>query len=408
MHRAFATVARSVPTPCSLHAHRQRIPSFLSPSLSTRYAYQHSGGSDNAPGNNGTSQPPQLPKRPTPYHTPHTIRSSLHPHYDPMKPIASIEALDRYEKKVLSGIRKAILNAEYNLLMTALQSELVVWQDYVHNTGKKVVVIFEGRDAAGKGGCISRITDVLSARVCKVVALQAPTEEEKSQWYFQRYVRHLPSAGNIVLFDRSWYNRSGVERVMGFATKEQVDQFEREVNVFEQMLVDSGIQLIKLWFDVSDEEQERRFRERLIRHEKRWKLSPMDLLARSKWYDYTKARDLMFENTSDTVPWSIIPADDKRVARLNAIHHILSMHDYEQIEVENLELPPRQEKPEGFEELDLTTLDPQCRAQVVPQVYTSEEVSVRDIDGRSWDDIAKDVIKTAKMQLVLTDNVNVD
>jgi polyphosphate kinase 2 len=337
----------------------------------------------------------------------HSIRSSSDAGFDPTRPIASFEAMENHEKKLLRGIKKSILDAEYELMLDALQTELVVWQDYVKANGMKVVVIFEGRDAAGKGGCISRITEVLSARICKVVALAAPTEQERTQWYFQRYVQHLPSAGQIVIFDRSWYNRSGVERVMGFATEEQVKQFEQDVNIFERMLVDSGVKILKLWFDVSDAEQESRFMGRIQHSEKRWKLSPMDLYARSKWYDYAKARDLMFENTSDTVPWSVVPADDKRVARLNAIQHILACIDYKEVEKEPLSLPPRQEKPSDYTELDLARLDSQ-KVFVVPQVYTSEDLAVRNMDGRKWEDIARDVAKKAKKELSVSMDESMD
>ena len=335
----------------------------------------------------------------------HSIRSASDAGFDPTRPIASFETMENHEKKLLRGIKKSILDAEYELMLDALQTELVVWQDYVKANGMKVVVIFEGRDAAGKGGCISRITEVLSARICKVVALAAPTEEERTQWYFQRYVQHLPSAGNIVIFDRSWYNRSGVERVMGFATEEQVKQFEKDVNIFERMLVESGVKILKLWFDVSDAEQESRFLGRIQHSEKRWKLSPMDLYARSKWYDYAKARDAMFENTSDTVPWSVVPADDKRVARLNAIQHILSCIDYKEVPKEPLSLPPRQEKPSDYTEPDLARFQ---KVFVVPQVYTSEDLAVRNMDGRKWEDIARDVAKKAKKQLSVSMDESMD
>lgn len=314
-------------------------------------------------------------------------------------PIAVFEETD-HEATLRRAVKKAIVEAEYECILDVLQHELVTFQDYVRAKGKKVVILFEGRDAAGKGGCIARITEVLSARCCRVVALGAPTEQEKTQWYFQKYVCHLPSAGHIVIFDRSWYNRSGVERVMGFATPEQVEQFEREVNVFEKMLVDSGITLIKLWFDVGPDEQERRFRGRLQDADKRWKLSPMDMFARSKFYEYTKARDLMFQNTSETVPWSIVPADDKRVARLNAIQHILSSVDYSEVAQEKLELPKLQEKPKHFVDADLTKFDPR-KARIVPQVYTTESLSVRDIDGKTWESIAKDAAKRVKKSVSL-------
>jgi polyphosphate kinase 2 len=210
----------------------------------------------------------------------------------------------------------------------------------VHQEGLKVVVLFEGRDAAGKGGVIKRITEKLNPRVCRIAALPAPTEREKTQWYFQRYVAHLPSAGEIVLFDRSWYNRAGVERVMGFCDDEEYDEFLRSCPEFERMLIRSGIILIKYWFSVSDEEQEKRFLERINTPSKRWKFSPMDLESRNRWKEYSEAKDKMFAYTdTKQSPWWVVPSDDKKRARLNCISHLLSHVDYQDIDHHQIELP---------------------------------------------------------------------
>ncbi len=224
-----------------------------------------------------------------------------------------------------------------------LQVELVKLQEWIRHKGLKVVVVFEGRDAAGKGGVIKRIMQRLNPRVCRVVALPVPTEREKTQWYFQRYVPHLPAAGEMVLFDRSWYNRAGVERVMGFCTDEEYREFLRSCPEFERMLIRSGIILIKYWFSVSDEEQERRFLSRIKDPTKRWKLSPMDLTARSKWIEYSRAKDEMFKYTDiKQAPWYVVEADQKRRARLNCIRHLLGRVPYEDLTPEPIELPPRQ------------------------------------------------------------------
>jgi polyphosphate kinase len=231
----------------------------------------------------------------------------------------------------------------YERELARLELELVKLQDWVKAKGLKVVVLFEGRDAAGKGGTIKRITEPLNARVCRVVALGTPTEREKTQWYFQRYVPHLPAAGEVVLFDRSWYNRAGVERVMGFCTDDEYNEFLISVPEFERMLIRADTILIKYWFSVSDEEQERRFQERLTHRVKRWKISPMDLQARTHWFDYAKAKDDMFRYTDvPDSPWWVVEADEKRRARLNCIHHLLSMIDYQEIKPPKLKLPPRQ------------------------------------------------------------------
>jgi polyphosphate kinase 2 len=233
--------------------------------------------------------------------------------------------------------------SEFETELARLQLELVNLQDWVKAKGLRVVVLFEGRDAAGKGGVIKRIIAPLNPRICRVVALGVPTERERTQWYFQRYVANLPAAGEIVLFDRSWYNRAGVEHVMGFCTEDEYWGFLHSAPEFERMLIRSGITLIKYWFSVSDEEQERRFTERNDNRTKRWKLSQMDLEGRARWFDYAKAKDTMFHYT-DTIdsPWWSVDADDKRSARLNCIHHLLSSIPYEDTQPPKLELPPRQ------------------------------------------------------------------
>ncbi|HEU5265758.1 MAG TPA: polyphosphate kinase 2 [Jatrophihabitans sp.] len=226
-----------------------------------------------------------------------------------------------------------------------LQDELVAFQEWVRTSGHRVVVIFEGRDTAGKGGTIKRITALMNPRAARVVALPAPTERERSQWYFQRYIPHLPAAGEIVIFDRSWYNRAGVERVMGFCTDAQYEEFAHTVPLIERVLIRDGIVLIKYWLSLSDEEQRRRFQARIDDPAKRWKLSPMDLEAQARWVDYAEAKDAMFE-FSDTPesPWWVIDADDKRSARLNVMTHLLSMLPYQQPQFTPVELPKRQQR----------------------------------------------------------------
>jgi len=237
-----------------------------------------------------------------------------------------------------------ISNKDYEKELERLQIELVKLQGWIKEKGLKVVVLFEGRDAAGKGGVIKRITERLNPRIVRVVALATPTEREKTQWYFQRYVAHLPAAGEMVLFDRSWYNRAGVERVMGFCTQEQVEEFFRSAPEFERMLIRSGIILIKYWFSVSNEEQEKRFQARINDITRRWKLSPMDLASRSKWVEYSRAKDEMFKFTDTKLsPWYVVNTDDKKKARLNTIRHLLSKIPYEDLTPEPIELPPRQE-----------------------------------------------------------------
>ncbi len=240
--------------------------------------------------------------------------------------------------------RKKIKNAVYETELARLQIELVKLQEWIKARGLKVVVVFEGRDAAGKGGVIKRITQSLSPRICRVVALPAPNEREQTQWYFQRYVPHLPAAGEMVLFDRSWYNRAGVERVMNFCTEEEYQEFMRSCPEFERMLVRSGIILIKYWFSVSDAEQERRFQNRIHDPTRRWKLSPMDLEGRRKWYMFSKAKDDMFTYTDiKQAPWYVVDADVKKRARLNCISHLLTLIPYEDLTPKPIELPPRQE-----------------------------------------------------------------
>jgi polyphosphate kinase 2 len=234
-------------------------------------------------------------------------------------------------------------NKAYLPELARLQVELVKLQEWIRHEGLKIVVVFEGRDAAGKGGVIKTITAGLSPRVCRVVALAAPTERERTQWYFQRYAAHLPAAGEMVLFDRSWYNRAGVEHVMGFCTEDEYQEFMRSCPEFERMLVRSGIILIKYWFSVSDEEQERRFKARVNDPMRRWKLSPMDLQSRERWVEYSRAKDIMFNHTDiKQAPWYVVDADDKRRARLNCISHLLSMIPYEDVIPPPLELPERQ------------------------------------------------------------------
>ena len=241
------------------------------------------------------------------------------------------------------GAGLALDKKRYNKELRKLQIELVKLQEWVRFKGLKLVVIFEGRDAAGKGGVIKRITESLNPRACRVVALPTPTEREKTQWYFQRYVAHLPAAGEMVLFDRSWYNRAGVERVMGFCTDDDYAEFLRSVPEFERMLVRSGILLVKYWFSVSDREQEKRFQARINDPTKRWKLSPMDLQSRARWVEYSRAKDAMFAHTDiKQAQWFVVNADNKLCARLNCIRHLLSLVPYEDLTPEPLNLPPRQ------------------------------------------------------------------
>jgi len=236
----------------------------------------------------------------------------------------------------------AAFRRQYFRELHRLQVELVKLQDWVVAHKKKIVVVFEGRDSAGKGGVITRLTQRLNPRVCRVAALPAPNDRERSQWYFQRYVSHLPAAGEIVLFDRSWYNRAGVETVMGFCTDDEREEFFRTVPDFEKMLIGSGIQLIKYWFSIQDDDQQFRFMARIEDPLKRWKLSPMDLESRKRWEDYTRAKEIMLDRThTPEAPWWVVPAENKKRARLNCISHLLSQVPYTEIEHDSVELPPR-------------------------------------------------------------------
>jgi len=261
-----------------------------------------------------------------------------------------IKTKEEEENNVYSDIKlekkkNKLTKKKYEKQLNLLQVELVKLQRWINTKNLKVVVLFEGRDAAGKGGVIKRITQSLNPRICKVVALGTPTEKETTEWYFQRYVPHLPAAGEMVLFDRSWYNRAGVEYVMGFCTEDEHREFLRSCPEFERMLVRSGIKLVKYWFSVSDEEQERRFQDRIKDRTKRWKLSDMDLQSRAKWVDYSKAKDIMFAHTDiKQAPWYVVNADNKKRARLNCISHLLSMIPYKDIKPRPIKLPPRQKR----------------------------------------------------------------
>lgn len=268
----------------------------------------------------------------------------------------------RYDGQPLTDSQKIARHIYFNELIR-LQKELIKLQDWVVATGERIVVIFEGRDSAGKGGAIKRITQRLNPRVCRVAALPAPNDREKTQWYFQRYVAHLPAAGEIVLFDRSWYNRAGVERVMGFCTDAQYEEFFESVPEFERMLVRSGIRLIKYWFSISDDEQESRFMSRIYDPLKQWKLSPMDLESRRRWEDYTKAKEVMFERTHiPEARWWIVEGDDKKKARLNCINHLLSQIPYQEIQRDEVVLPER-------EHHDNYQREPIPEDMYVPNVY---------------------------------------
>lgn len=260
---------------------------------------------------------------------------------EPKKAKKSADELKKKQEKKEKKQKKKFLRKE----LARLQIELVKLQEWVKAQGLKVVVIFEGRDAAGKGGVIKCITQHLNPRICRVVALAAPTEREKTQWYFQRYAPHLPAAGEMVLFDRSWYNRAGVERVMGFCTDQEVTEFFHSCPEFERMLIRSGIILVKYWFSVSDEEQEKRFQNRIHDPTKRWKLSPMDLESRRRWVDYSRAKDEMFSYTDiKQAPWYVVNADSKLRARLNCIRHLLGIIAYQDLTPKPIKLPKRDDK----------------------------------------------------------------
>jgi polyphosphate kinase 2 len=255
----------------------------------------------------------------------------------------------------------------YEKELAKLHVELVKLQEWIKHRGLKIVVIFEGRDAAGKGGAIKRITEAMNPRICRVVAMGTPTEREKTQWYFQRYVPHLPAAGEMVLFDRSWYNRAGVERVMGFCTDEEHTDFLHSCPPFERMLIRSGITLIKYWFSVNDKEQEKRFLKRLNDPTKQWKLSPMDLESLTRWVEYSKAKDEMFSYTdTKECPWYVVNADNKRTARLNCIRHLLSMIPFKRVPREKVELPKRANR-SGYVRPPIT------QQTFVPEYYVPDE-----------------------------------
>lgn len=240
------------------------------------------------------------------------------------------------------GKKKRLPRAVYETALFDLQAQLVQMQEWVRTQGARVVVVFEGRDAAGKGSTIKRVTEYLNPRVARIVALPKPTERQSTQWYFQRYIEHLPAAGEIVLFDRSWYNRAGVERVMGFCTPDEYRRFLQQCPIFERLLIEDGIILLKYWFSVSDEEQERRFRARLEDPMRRWKLSPMDLESITRWEDYSRAKDEMFVHTDiPEARWHVVESEDKRSARVNMISHLLSSVPYHEVHRPPLELPPR-------------------------------------------------------------------
>lgn len=252
------------------------------------------------------------------------------------------ELNDNYE--IVESHHEKLKKNDYEEKVEKLHLELVKLLEWIKFKKLKVVLIFEGRDAAGKGGVIKTITERLNPRSCKIVALGIPTEREKTQWYFQRYVAHLPAAGEMVIFDRSWYNRAGVDKVMGFCTEEEHQEFLRTCPEFERMIIRSGIILIKYWFSVSDKEQERRFQDRIDDPTKRWKLSPMDVESRNRWVEYSKAKDEMFAHTdTKQSPWWVVRADDKRRARLNCISHLLSQIPYDDLTPKPIKLPPRRE-----------------------------------------------------------------
>jgi polyphosphate kinase len=279
----------------------------------------------------------------------------------PKKRNAEVDGAQNDQPEQLAPTPK-LKRKEYEAQIAKLQAELVKLQFWVKHTGARIVAIFEGKDAAGKGGVIKRITERVSPRVFRVVALPAPSERERSQIYFQRYFEHLPAAGEIVIFDRSWYNRAGVERVMGFCTDEEYERFLRVCPAWERDIIDAGLTLIKYWFEISQEEQTRRFSERINDPRKIWKLSPMDLESHRRWFDYARARDAMFEATdTPNSPWYVVNADDKRRARLNCIAHFLSLIPHEEIPREEVTLPPRQ-KAKGYKK-------PEHLFRFVPEKY---------------------------------------
>lgn len=288
------------------------------------------------------------------------------------------------KKKKTPKMNKDLYEAE----LQRLQAELVEMQEWVKATGARVVVIFEGRDAAGKGGAIKRITEYLNPRIARVVALPAPTERQRTQWYFQRYVEHLPAAGEIRLFDRSWYNRGGVERVMGYCTPEEHRRFLQQAPIFERMLVEDGIILLKYWFSVSDKEQMKRFKSRMTDPMRRWKLSPTDLESITRWEDYSRAKDEMFVHTDITeAPWHVVESEDKRKARINMIHHLLSSIPYEHIERPALEFPKRP-KSTGYQRTSRTLQHevPDYAGSLDAAAHSAEKYVDREDEGVSPDE----------------------
>ena len=281
-----------------------------------------------------------------------------------LRDVKEVDAVEQYWHAAgRLKLHKPTKNYKYVDELTYLQFELIKLQEWVRLQGLKVAVVFEGRDAAGKGGVIKRITQSLNPRICRVVALSTPTEQERGQWYFQRYVAELPGKGEIVLFDRSWYNRAGVEHVMEFCSDTEYREFLSSCPVFEELLVNSGIVLIKYWFSVDDKEQERRFQDRIKSPIKRWKLSPMDVESRKRWIDYSKAKDAMFEHTDrKKAPWCVVNADNKKRARLNCIRHLLDQIPYQDMRPVKVQLPPRQSDI-GYKR------PPKSKQRFVPEVY---------------------------------------
>jgi polyphosphate kinase 2 len=300
----------------------------------------HNAGADHKPGSGKKSRGRRQPRY-----------GPLSDHYYPSSQLDDLNELVVESLAAAAAQQKSSPSDKfdrklYEKELIRLQEELVKMQYWVKSSGFRLIVLFEGRDAAGKGGTIKRITEPLNPRGCRVVALGTPSDQQKSQWYFQRYVEHFPSASEIVIFDRSWYNRAGVERVMGFCTPHQVEEFLHSCPEFERMLVRSGIVLLKYWFSVSDEEQEARFQARIDDPTRRWKLSPMDLEARDRWVEFSQAKDEMFSHTNiPEAPWFTVEADDKRRARLNTIHHLLSKVPYTDVTPPRIKLPPRKEAP---------------------------------------------------------------
>jgi polyphosphate kinase 2 len=270
------------------------------------------------------------------------------------EPKTGKQSLKRRPRREMASTPEELSRKEYEQKLAKLQTELCYLQDWLRETGARAIVVLEGRDTAGKGGLIKRMTEKVSPRTFRVVALPAPNERERSKLYLQRYIEHFPAAGEIVIFDRSWYNRAGVERVMGYASEKEIERFLRDVPKFERWLVESGVILVKLWLEVGMEEQDRRFRQRITDPMRQWKLSPMDVKSYSRWYDYSRARDEMFAATSHPVaPWYVLHSDDKKRARLNGIKHILSQIPYERIKRDKVDLGKRSKKHRYDDKLDL-------------------------------------------------------